>query len=50
MTSQDFNQTDRAASLKALSDQCFDLLVIGGGITGMPGLPEMPPCEACLSR
>ena len=34
MTSQDFNQTDRAASLKALSDQCFDLLVIGGGITG----------------
>ena len=34
MTSQDFNQTDRAASLRALSDQCFDLLVIGGGITG----------------
>ena len=34
MTSQDFNQTDRAASLKALSDQCFDVLVIGGGITG----------------
>ena len=34
MTSQDFNQTDRADSLKALSDQCFDLLVIGGGITG----------------
>ena len=34
MTSQDFNQTDRAASLKALSEQCFDLLVIGGGITG----------------
>ena len=34
MTSPDFNQTDRAASLRALSDQCFDLLVIGGGITG----------------
>jgi glycerol-3-phosphate dehydrogenase len=34
MTSQDFSQTDRAASLRALSDQCFDLLVIGGGITG----------------
>ncbi|MGB1959390.1 MAG: FAD-dependent oxidoreductase, partial [Luminiphilus sp.] len=34
MTSQDFNQRDRAASLKALSDQCVDLLVIGGGITG----------------
>ena len=34
MASQDFNQTDRAASLGALSDQCFDLLVIGGGITG----------------
>ena len=34
MTSPDFNQTDRSASLKALSDQCFDLLVIGGGITG----------------
>ena len=34
MTSPDFNQTDRAGSLRALSDQCFDLLVIGGGITG----------------
>ena len=34
MTPQDFNQTHRAASLKAFTDQCFDLLVIGGGITG----------------
>jgi glycerol-3-phosphate dehydrogenase len=34
MTSQGFNQADRAASLTKLSDQCFDLLVIGGGITG----------------
>ena len=34
MTSQDFNQTDRATSLRGLSEQCFDLLVIGGGITG----------------
>ena len=29
-----FDQTDREMSFKALSDQCFDLLVIGGGITG----------------
>lgn len=34
MTSQGFNQADRAASLTALAEQCFDLLVIGGGITG----------------
>ena len=29
-----FDQTDRDMSFKALSGQCFDLLVIGGGITG----------------
>ena len=29
-----FDQTDRTKSLKALSNQCFDVLVIGGGITG----------------
>ena len=29
-----FDQTDREMSFRALSDQCFDLLVIGGGITG----------------
>ena len=29
-----FDQTDREMSFKALSDQRFDLLVIGGGITG----------------
>ena len=34
MTPQDFNQTHRATSLRAFTDQCFDLLVIGGGITG----------------
>ena len=31
---QDFNQADRVRSVGALSDQTFDLLVIGGGITG----------------
>jgi glycerol-3-phosphate dehydrogenase len=30
-----FDQTDREMSFRALSDQCFDLLVIGGGITGV---------------
>ena len=50
MTSQDFNQTDRAASLKALSDQCFDLLVIGGGITGAGVARDAAMREACLSR
>ena len=34
MAAHRFDQTDRAVSLRALSDQCFDLLVIGGGITG----------------
>ena len=34
MAAHSFDQTDRAMSLRALSDQCFDLLVIGGGITG----------------
>ena len=34
MAAHRFDQTDRAMSLRALSDQCFDLLVIGGGITG----------------
>lgn len=34
MTRHDFNQTDRSARLRALSQQCFDMLVIGGGITG----------------
>jgi glycerol-3-phosphate dehydrogenase len=34
MSEQHFDQTDRAGPLKALSDQCFDVLVIGGGITG----------------
>ena len=29
-----FDQTDREMSFRALSGQCFDLLVIGGGITG----------------
>ena len=29
-----FDQTDRGMSFRALADQCFDLLVIGGGITG----------------
>ncbi len=29
-----FDQTDREMSFRALSDHCFDLLVIGGGITG----------------
>ena len=29
-----FDQTDREMSFRALSDYCFDLLVIGGGITG----------------
>ena len=31
---QDFNQSDRVRSISALSGQTFDLLVIGGGITG----------------
>ena len=34
MAANRFDQTDRAMSLRALSDQCLDLLVIGGGITG----------------
>ena len=34
MSSHYFNQTDRPATVRALSQQCFDLLVIGGGITG----------------
>ena len=34
MAYQDFNQADRGRSVGALSDQTFDLLVIGGGITG----------------
>ena len=34
MSEQYFDQTDRVGSVKALSDQCFDVLVIGGGITG----------------
>ena len=34
MAYQDFNQADRVRSVGALSDQTFDLLVIGGGITG----------------
>ena len=29
-----FDQTDREMSFRTLADQCFDLLVIGGGITG----------------
>ena len=29
-----FDQTDREMSIRAFSDRCFDLLVIGGGITG----------------
>jgi len=29
------NQTDRSAQLRALEGQQFDLLVIGGGITGV---------------
>jgi len=28
------NQTDRGAQMRALESQQFDLLVIGGGITG----------------
>jgi glycerol-3-phosphate dehydrogenase len=34
MTSQSFNQTNRMAGISALTHQCFDVLVIGGGITG----------------
>ena len=34
MAYQDFNQADRGRSVGALCDQTFDLLVIGGGITG----------------
>jgi glycerol-3-phosphate dehydrogenase len=34
MAEQVFDQTDRASCVQALGDQCFDLLVIGGGITG----------------
>lgn len=34
MTSQNFDQTNRASGLQALSGQRFDVLVIGGGITG----------------
>ena len=35
MTSSLFDQTNRSASVSALSDRVFDLLVIGGGITGV---------------
>jgi len=34
MTSSLFDQTNRSASVSTLSDRVFDLLVIGGGITG----------------
>ena len=34
MTATNFDQTDRKGALGGLTDQCFDLLVIGGGITG----------------
>ncbi|MEK9990272.1 MAG: glycerol-3-phosphate dehydrogenase/oxidase [Halieaceae bacterium] len=34
MTSQPFNQTRRVTLLNDLSGECFDVLVIGGGITG----------------
>ena len=34
MTSQPFNQTRRVALINHLSSECFDVLVIGGGITG----------------
>ena len=34
MAAHRFDQTDRERSFRTLSDQCFDLLVIGGGITG----------------
>ena len=34
MTSSLFDQTNRSAAMSALSDRVFDLLVIGGGITG----------------
>ncbi|MDG2461474.1 MAG: glycerol-3-phosphate dehydrogenase/oxidase [Luminiphilus sp.] len=34
MTKPPFNQSNRRATVSALSDQVFDLLVIGGGITG----------------
>ena len=34
MTSQLFNQTNRMAGISALTHQRFDVLVIGGGITG----------------
>ena len=34
MSAQRFDQTDRTGSIRALSAECFDLLVIGGGITG----------------
>lgn len=34
MTSRPFNQTNRGALLRALAGERFDVLVIGGGITG----------------
>jgi len=34
MTSQPFNQTRRVTLFNDLSGECFDVLVIGGGITG----------------
>ena len=34
MASQPFNQTRRAELINDLSSECFDVLVIGGGITG----------------
>ena len=34
MSVRSFDQTDREMSFRTLAHQCFDLLVIGGGITG----------------
>ena len=34
MAEHRFDQSDRGPSFQALANQCFDLLVIGGGITG----------------
>ena len=34
MAEHRFDQSDRGPSFQALASQCFDLLVIGGGITG----------------
>ena len=35
------SQEQRAASLEAMTSQKFDVLVIGGGVTGA-GLPSTP--------